>query len=451
MSKQLLFMVAMTLVGTGGALFYGFYWSAFVYFLFAVLRPQFFWSWSLPDGIAWSFYVSLPAIFGALQKFGETNKPGQGWSRIHFVIFCFFSWMVVSYINAVNQNVAYPWLILNLKIGLMFFVGSLLISTPRQAWLIYLMTATALGYIGYEVNFYYFVDGRMNLRDSGLCGYDNNGGGLMLAMTIPLCLYAWEALQSRWRWLFAAFVPLLVHTVLLSFSRGAMLAVVCTTPLIVWRSRYRAQMTAATILFGVACLPAMTGKEVRARFFSIEKSDADNSAQSRFSTWGAAYRMSLDYPIFGVGVRNSSYMVGKYGHGSNYQTIHSQYLQLLADDGYPGLLIYLSLLAVTFIGLARARGRYQRRTDVEAKQALSAVNGIECALFTFCFGAIFLSLETFEVTYVLFMLAARFEMLSHVIAVVPLPNRTEPFQSSTTENQVVQVVLPDPVVNAHVP
>ena len=299
------------------------------------------------------------------------------------------------------------------------------------------MTAATLGYIGYEVNFFYFVDGRMNLRNSGLCGYDNNAAGLMLAMAIPLCLYAWEALQSKWRWVLAAFVPLLIHTVLLSFSRGAMLAVVCAMPLIVWRSRFRFQMAAATTLFGLACIPAMTGPEVRNRFFSIEKNDADLSAQSRFGTWGAAYRMSLDYPLFGVGVRNSSYMVGRYGHGSQYQTIHSQYLQLLADNGYPGLLTYLCLLGATFLSLARARGRYRRRTDDEAKRSLSAVNGIECSLFVFCFGALFLSLETFEVTYILFMLAARFEILAEVIEVVPLPNRTEPFIPIHISDQTV--------------
>ena len=133
-----------------------------------------------------------------------------------------------------------------------------------------------------------------------------------------------------------------------------------------------------------------------------------------------------------------------------FRSIHSQYLQLLADDGYPGLLLYLLVLAATFLSLARARGRYQRRTDAEAKQALSAVNGIECSLFTFCFGAIFLSLETFELTYILFMLAARFEMLAEVIHIVPLPNRTEPSHSAVTENQTVQMVLPDPVIMAHV-
>ena len=194
----------------------------------------------------------------------------------------------------------------------------------------------------------------------------------------------------------------------------------------------------------------MSGPEVRKRFFSIETNEVDQSAQSRFGTWGAAYRMSLDYPIFGVGVRNSSYMVGRYGHGNDYQTIHSQYLQLLADDGYPGLLLYLLLIAVTFVSLARARARYRSRGDEEALRALSAVNGIECSLFTFCFGAIFLSLETFELTYILFMLAARFEMLAEVIHVVPLPNRTEPSHPVTTDNQMVQVVLPDPSIVAHV-
>ena len=66
------------------------------------------------------------------------------------------------------------------------------------------------------------------------------------------------------------------------------------------------------------------------------------------------------------------------------------------------------------------------------------MNGIECSLFAFCFGAVFLSLETFELTYILIMLAARFEMLSEVIEVVPLPSRTEPSNLIHTEDQMVQ-------------
>ena len=61
--KQVLFMVTLTLLGTVGCLVRPFYGVA-VYYLFAVLRPQFLWQWSLPPGIQWSRFVGAGVARG---------------------------------------------------------------------------------------------------------------------------------------------------------------------------------------------------------------------------------------------------------------------------------------------------------------------------------------------------------------------------------------------------
>jgi probable O-glycosylation ligase (exosortase A-associated) len=420
--KQLIYMIGMVGLGSVGPLIYGPFWAAFVYYHFAVLRPQFLWMWSLPVGIAWSFYVAVPAIVYALFELGETGKRGRQFGAVHAALLGFVVWVTLSTLNAMNTRVAWEWYDVNIKIFLMVYVGSVLVATRRHVWWLFLMTAASLGYIAYEANYKYLVDGLMTIRTHGFAEYDNNGAGIMLAMGVPVCWFAWEGAGGRWwRWAYVALLPVILHAVLMSFSRGAMLSLAVVTPLIVLRSRYRLWTVAGVALFGFFGLPLMAGKEIQERFFSISQADADTTANTRLGTWEAAYKMALDYPIFGVGLRNSPMLVGAYGYWVPHQTIHSQYLQVAADCGFVGLGFYLTLLGAAFWSIHRARGRLGRMPEADAHQARAMLNGLECSLLTFVVGAIFLSLETLELTYLLLLLVARLSTL--VVAETEPPPR----------------------------
>ncbi|MFO0848068.1 MAG: O-antigen ligase family protein [Gemmataceae bacterium] len=423
--KQLIYMLGMLGLGTVGAVVYGPFWSAFVYYHFALLRPQFLWEWSLPGGVAWSMYAAAPAILFALLGVGETGQRGREWGGVHLGLLAFFVWVTLSMLNALNQEIAYEWYVVNFKIFLMVFVGSVLIATQRQVWWMFLMTAASLGFVAYEFNFKYLVDGQMTIRTKGFAEYDNNGAGIILAMGVPICWFAWEGLAGKWwRWVYAALIPVILHAVLMSFSRGAMLALVVTTPLITFRSRYRGYAMAGMVLFCTFGLPLMAGKEIQERFFSVSKADTDETARTRFGTWEAAYKMAQDYPLFGVGLRNSPLMVGAYGYWVPHQTIHSQYFQVAADTGFVGLGIYLFLLGSGFVAIYRARGRCGRMPQPDQDQARSMLSGLECAMVTFMIGAVFLSLETLELTYLVLLLIARLSTL--VAAATDPPERPLP-------------------------
>ena len=58
----------------------------------------------------------------------------------------------------------------------------------------------------------------------------------------------------------------------------------------------------------------------------IRTYEEDGSAQSRFDSWRAAWLITRDYPIVGVGVRNANLFSEQYGADMEGRTIHSQYL-----------------------------------------------------------------------------------------------------------------------------
>ena len=80
----------------------------------------------------------------------------------------------------------------------------------------------SLAWIALDVNQKYFLEGRTDMYHVGYGGLDNNGAGLMLAMGFPMCIFAAEAVKKWWRWGFVLSAVLIVHGVMITYSRGAM-------------------------------------------------------------------------------------------------------------------------------------------------------------------------------------------------------------------------------------
>ena len=430
--KQLLFMIALTFVGTAGALVEPFL-GVLVYYLFAVLRPQNLWEWSLPPEVPWSEYVAWATLLAAgLYLIGFTRGANglprgyRAFSKVHAVMLLFAAWVIVTYTTALNQTVAWPWFLEYLKMFLMFFVSALLIHSLRHVWALMITASVALGYIAYEVNFEYFRSGYMGIYFNGYGGLDNNGAGLMLAMGVPLCLFVYLGSTKWWRWAFAALIPILLHAVLLTFSRGAMVALAATAPLMFMRGKHRVQLFLAAIAFAIA-IPLMAGEEVRQEFFSVESYEQDNSAQARFDSWRAAYLISKDYPLFGVGVRNSSLITELYGADSKGRVIHSQFLGVLADNGYPGFFFYILTFVLVAMSLRRVRKWARTHPSDDGRFAYAIACGIEGSLAVFVIGGLFLSLEMFELPYLLLLLGAQLPLvLDMTPATRPEVNRLAP-------------------------
>jgi probable O-glycosylation ligase (exosortase A-associated) len=412
--KQLIFMIVLTLVGVVGSLRISPFYGVAVYYLYAVLRPQYMWEWSLPKDVAWSFYVAVAAIVGTVFNFPsaksvpEGDETGQAsrprWTTAHKFLLLFGAWTCVSYVVGLRSEMADLFMVDYAKNFTMFVIATLVITTVRQVWVVVVLAAAALGYIAYEINYLYFVNGYLGISKNGYGGHDNNGAGLLLALGVPLCYFVWEGLRRPWRWIFLGVIPVIIHAVLMTYSRGAMLALLVCTPHFFLRSRKRVQLALIAVAVA-AVIPFLAGKEIRQRFFSIEDTDADESAQSRYHSWAAAWGIAKDHPVFGAGVRGANQLSKRYGADMEGRTIHNQYLQVAADNGFVGAGFYIGAIVLTLWGLGPVRRATKSVTTPEAREAYCAACAIEGALVVFCTGALFLSLEAFEVQYILLLLA----------------------------------------------
>jgi probable O-glycosylation ligase (exosortase A-associated) len=267
-------------------------------------------------------------------------------------------------------------------------------------------------YIAYELNYFYLAYQKLILQQRGYGGLDNNGAAMILAMAIPLAFFAWEATRRWWRWAYMAAIPVLGHAVLLSYSRGAMLSLGVISLLMWWRARNKLFVTAAYAL-GLVLLVATTGKEIEERFMSI---GTEGKANPRWDTWLIAVRMANDRPLFGFGIRVSpKFTYTQYGADIPDRAIHNTYLQTAADSGWPALALYLALIGSIFYGLWQTRRALRKFNDPESLQVRSLASGLECALAMFCFGATFLSLEHFEMPYIVMLLAVQLHAITRAV------------------------------------
>jgi probable O-glycosylation ligase (exosortase A-associated) len=405
-------MVLLTAAGCLGSFAVGPFVGLSVYILYAVLRPQYIWKWSLEPDVSWSFYVAVPTILAFL-FFGSrppTPVPGRcpparfrfTWS--HALFLGFVVTIVASYLLARNRAAAEFYMEEYAKIFLMMFVGLFCITTVGQVWTLYLIYTLSIAYIAYEVNIEYLTKGYMWIYHSGFGGLDNNGAGILLAMGVPLCVFAWEYYRRWYRWCFVLLIPVIIHAVLMTYSRGAMVSLIAAGPFWLFRGKYRWQKIAVGCAV-LTCVPFLAGQEIRNRFWSLERTEEDASSQSRLKVMKIGLQIASEYPLFGIGVRNSPLVTYEYGADIPGRIIHCQYIQLAADCGFIGAGIYMAIVGLTLWNFRKVAGLARQYDDIDSRRSYFAACGFHAALMTFAVGATFLSLELFEPQYYIFMAA----------------------------------------------
>lgn len=417
--KQYLFLIFLTAFCSFASLWWTPYAGVALYYLFAILRPQYLWEWqlmSMPIRLPWSFIVASAAISGYLLWSAGILSFGRRESSLmryrpkftiaHWMMMLFAFWVTMSHLCAKNPDLGEIWYGEYLKIFGMYYLASRVVRTPTQIWGLYMLIIVAIGYISIEMNHIYLSTGKLILAKKGFAGLDNNGAALMLCLGVPLCYFAWEFTERWYKWLFLMIIPVIMHAVLSTYSRGAMVSMAMAAPVLMVFSQKRKFLICVYLAIG-AMLPIMAGKEIQDRFFSVEQREMDDSYRSRLLSWEIAIDISLEYPIFGVGVRNSNAEMFHRGADMEGRTIHSQYFQIAADSGLCAMLVYLGMIVATFWCIFRASARLWNRTDFESRRARAMLGGIACSLISFCIGAIALSLEVFEVSYLLFFLGAQ--------------------------------------------
>jgi putative inorganic carbon (hco3(-)) transporter len=424
--KGLILVYAIAIFGSIGALrspIIGLY----IYVLFAVLRPQFIWGWAGNFG-GISLYVGIATLIGwMLNGFGSKNV-GPGRSIVRALVF-FAAWMALSSAQAVDKDVAYATLEPLMKFVMPFLIGVTILDTERRSHTMLWIIVLAMGYVSFEMNLEYWRG--YNIAGEGFGGMDNNCFGVALVSTIgPAIALGLGAKNWYERMGAAVCAALILHTTLLTFSRGAMvgLLVVGATAFIIMpkRPKYLAVLT----LVGLLAI-RLTGPQLMARYATTmaESEERDGSADSRIDLWRDCIKLTIENPLFGIGPGNFPVVAKSLGYTAGKQA-HSVWMQQAAETGVPGVLALFLVFAISVVKLwplARQRLTDQNRSEI------AVASGLVMSIVGFAVAGQFVSLGGLEIPY-----------YAAMIGVVLLKQHTAIQAAPAVVRPVVQTARPQP-------
>ncbi|HUO85873.1 MAG TPA: glycosyltransferase, partial [Thermoanaerobaculia bacterium] len=240
---------------------------------------------------------------------------------------------------------------------------------------------------------------------------DPNFFAQLLLVLVPLALAlawgegSWKGKRGRRRGLALAAAGLLVAGTVLTYSRGAVLAlvVVVASALVLRGVRTRHLVAGVAVVLAVALLsPAGFTRRLNTLGEMLpggeEVLDPDSSFAKRRLVTAAAWRMFLDRPELGVGAGNYATHFFPYAErvGTDARLWeepgernfpHNLYLEIAAETGLLGIVAYAAMLAAVFGSLFVARRRLRRLGDA---RTAALAEGVGLALIGYLVTGLFL-------------------------------------------------------------
>src|SRR5262245_35448297 len=428
MEKGLIFTYAMTALGAVGGLLSPFF-GLLVYVCFAIIRPDHMWSWSVVQG-NYSRVIAVAMLAGwAAHGFGRWR-----FGRAGAVVGCmlgYWFWTMLSAVQAIDAGKAWELVEFFAKVFLPFLVGITTLRTVGQlkqlAWVILL----SQGYVAFEMNLSY-LGGYNRVYHDGFGGMDNNCVAIAMVTGIGLAFFLGLAAREWWKKGLALLAAALMgHTILLTFSRGGILALALTGLMafvLIPKTPRHYLIFAAAVVAGIV----LSGKEVRERFFStFQESDSgkrEASAQSRLNLWSGAVDATLKRPLLGAGPDNWGEVAPEYGWKKGKEA-HSLWAQNAAELGFPGVLLLLGFFVLL---MTRLWPLTRVGSPVSDPWLRDAARMVIASLFGFVIAAQFVTIKYLEVPFYVALIGAGVLKMTESASAVwepayylpPLPWRT---------------------------
>jgi len=212
------------------------------------------------------------------------------------------------------------------------------------------------------------ADGR--LRD--VAYYDVNDLALLIVCTLPLVLYLWRKPAGPWsRALLAAATVFLMVALGKTGSRGGFLGLVTVGGYLLLRLRGVSTLQrVATVALLAILLSTLASDKYFERMGTMLHLSQDynwsgKSETGRLAIWRRGLGYMIDHPFLGVGAAAFPVAEGtlapeaqeqrRYGRGFKWSAAHNSFVQIGAELGVGGLVLFVALLAAAFRTLGRLR------------------------------------------------------------------------------------------------
>jgi putative inorganic carbon (hco3(-)) transporter len=352
-------------------------------------------------------YVSLIAVVALAAVWHwirQKTLPPLFWDWRLLVLLLLWGHFLVTTALGLNPWAGWPRLLeVTKRLPLLLLILLLIDSREKLRWL-FIVLALSVAVVVLKGGYWAFITGFQD-RVYGPPGSQyggNNEFAVVTAMAIPLLVLWYRSVTDhRLRFFIAGLVVLGFASALSSWSRGGLLSLAAVALLLVWHSR-RKWLALPVLLAGAGVALFGLPDAWFARMQTIATPEMEASAATRLELWRLGWDFALQHPWLGGGFGGWVYLTLPVGASRAW---HSAYIELLAEHGFVGLVLWAALILGSVLSLTRMLWRWQRTLADEAAM-------LRASLVAYLVGAAFLSIAYWELLWVMVacaILVSRFE------------------------------------------
>ncbi len=317
----------------------------------------------LPGGINFMNVMFLLSLIGAFWKGGVIHweRPTNRWI-MGFIFYLVFSYVLMLFMLAVpierSLNGLKDFIFV---ISLTFIVQKSITSYKDVKYILYAILAS-LPYIFRVIYSQYQSVARWHYSDSlrvnGTMtdlGANEMGAYMVTCSVIVIALVFSLKPEKLWqKGLLYVSVPFSLVGLMYTYSRGAYVSIFAAAIVFYFYKKNKGKLTLVLLMLFITA-PAFLPVSVVERFQSInaEEGERDESAESRFVFWAAAFEKAKSSPVFGYGYRSwSSPEINHVGMDT-----HNYFVKMVVEGGALGILVIFFLL-FSISKLARSTIKY---------------------------------------------------------------------------------------------
>lgn len=354
-------------------------------------------------GFSQSFPINLVVAIVALGAWFFSKEPKLPPLNLNFVLICLFLiWITINGFQAVEPKWSWPLWDRTWRIMLLGILISIVATNQVRIHALIWVMVLSLFWYGVKGGLFTLITGGhfsvMGPPASPIG--DNNQLALAILLVIPLGNYL--RLQSANRLvrtlLFVAMI-LCFFSILGSYSRGAFIALGAVVVLAMLRAKTK---WLYPIIVGavIVCAYQFMPQSYFNRIGTIQHAQDDASFQGREFSWIVAYDYARDHFPFGAGFSGPQLpqVYHIYEPDQPARAAHSILFQVLGDNGFLGLAIYLLILATCFWNSILLRYYSKKIPELSWVYDLSGM--LQLTLVAFCVGGLALSFAYYDIVFI---------------------------------------------------
>ena len=359
-----------------------------------IMNPQMM-VYGFAMGWPFNFTIALVTVAAWILSREKRHWPGDA---LPWLMLGMLAWMTFNSLFAVEPDWSWPLWNRTLKIYAFVFLCLAMIHNKARLHAMVWILVISIGFFGAKGGVFTILTGGANHvygPDNTIIS-DNNQLALAVVMTLPLVYYLYvHTLHRGLRFCIGLTIPLQIATVLGSYSRGGILALMVVLGFFWMRSKRKVlHLTVVAVLVGGAMLvmpPAFFE-----RINSIDSTQTDASFQGRLTAWNVAYDYAVDHFPLGAGFAGPQrpQVYHTYFPDAETHAAHSIYFQVLGEHGFPALILYLIIAG---LALRNTRIVVKRCKDLpEMAWAVDLATMLEVSLVGFYVGGAALSMAYYD-------------------------------------------------------